>query len=364
MIKADTALVPILELQDLSMHFRVTRGWRGREQARVRAVERVSLTLFEGETLSVVGESGCGKTTLGRCVMRIFEPTGGGIVYHPVAGDPVDLAHLTRRQLRPFRRDLRMVFQDPFSSLNPRMTAGEIVGECLHLNGLAKGEALRKRVGDLLEQVGLRREYQVRYPHAFSGGERQRLGIARALALNPRILVADEAVSALDVSVQAQTINLLKSLQRAHGLTYLFIAHDLSVVEYISDRVAVMYAGRLVELGPTDPLFGKPLHPYTEALLSAAPLPDPRLRSRSRRVRLHGEVADLSNPPPGCPFHPRCSYADGNRCSTETPALREIAPGRLAACHHAERLALVGTSRDLAVPPALSAAVPAASPVS
>jgi peptide/nickel transport system ATP-binding protein len=234
-----------------------------------------------------------------------------------------------------------MIFQDPQSSLNPRLTVLEIVGQCLRVAGVAKGRELEDRVAELLKKVGLRPEYLRRYPHAFSGGERQRIGIARALALHPRLVVADEAVSALDVSVQAQTLNLLQDLQEEFRLTYLFIAHDLSVVEHISDRVAVMYVGRIVELSPTAELFDRPLHPYTEALLSAVPVADPRLRGRRARIRLAGEVADPANPPPGCAFHPRCSYADA-RCAAELPALREIGQGRLTACHHAENLELRG----------------------
>jgi peptide/nickel transport system ATP-binding protein len=337
----------ILEVKDLSMHFPVTKsGLLRRVVGQVKAVDGVSFSVREGETLSVVGESGCGKTTLGRCIMRMYEPTAGSIRYrNGDTEDMVDLTTLDSKALRPYRGDIRMIFQDPYASLNPRMTVEEIVGEPLALSGQARDDKLRQRVGDLLEQVGLRREYMARYPHAFSGGERQRIGIARALSLNPRLLVADEAVSALDVSVQAQTINLLRKLQVEYKLTYVFIAHDLSVVEYISDRVAVMYVGKLVELAPTEAMFARPAHPYTEALLSAVPLPDPRLRNRGKRIRLAGEIADPSNVPSGCPFHTRCPYSDGNRCVNEVPSLRSVQGDRQVACHYAETLELKGASQ-------------------
>lgn len=337
----------ILEVKDLSMHFPVTKsGLLRRVVGQVKAVDGVSFSVREGETLSVVGESGCGKTTLGRCIMRMYDPTAGSIHYrNGDSEDMVDLTSLDSKALRPYRGDIRMIFQDPYASLNPRMTVEEIVGEPLMLSGHARDDKLRQRVGDLLEQVGLRREYMARYPHAFSGGERQRIGIARALSLNPRLLVADEAVSALDVSVQAQTINLLRKLQVEYKLTYVFIAHDLSVVEYISDRVAVMYVGKLVELAPTEAMFARPAHPYTEALLSAVPLPDPRLRNRGKRIRLAGEIADPSNVPSGCPFHTRCPYSDGKRCITEVPPLRSVQGDRQVACHYAETLELKGASQ-------------------
>ncbi|KKB11833.1 peptide ABC transporter ATP-binding protein [Devosia geojensis] len=341
---AEPSAATLLEVRDLSMHFPVTSaGVLRRVVGQVKAVDGVSFCVREGETLSVVGESGCGKTTLGRCIMRIYDPTAGSIRYRTRnEGEVVDLTALDGRALRPYRRDIRMIFQDPYASLNPRMTVEEIVGEPLVLAGHPRNKALHRRVGDLLEQVGLRREYMARYPHAFSGGERQRIGIARALSLNPRLLVADEAVSALDVSVQAQTINLLKKLQVEYKLTYVFIAHDLSVVEYISDRVAVMYVGKLVELAPTRALFARPAHPYTEALLSAVPIPDPRLRKKVERIRLAGEIADPSNVPSGCPFHTRCAYSDGNRCVREVPALRTLEDDRQVACHYAETLELKG----------------------
>ena len=285
----------------------------------VKAVDGVDLDVRTGETLSLVGEFGCGKTTTGRALLRIYEPTEGSILYRRRDGEVVDIAAMPREALKAYRRDVRMIFQDPQSSLNPRLTVLEIVGQPLKINRIARGSELEDRVAALLRRVGLRPEYLRRYPHAFSGGERQRIGIARALALNPRLVVADEAVSALDVSVQAQTLNLLQDLQDEFRLTYLFIAHDLSVVEHISDRVAVMYVGRIVEEAPTEELFSDPKHPYTEALLSAVPLPDPRLRRAGSRIRLTGEVADPARPPPGCPFHPRCRYA-ADLCQTRAAA--------------------------------------------
>ena len=335
---------PLLEVKNLKMHFPIHRGFFQRVAGYVKAVDGVSFTIHEGETLGLVGESGCGKSTTGRCLLRVYEPTSGEINYHREDGQVVDLTTLSNTRLKPYRSDIRMIFQDPQSSLNPRLPVLEIVGEVMRANGLARGKELEARVADLLAKVGLRPEYLRRYPHAFSGGERQRIGVARALATNPRLIVADEAVSALDVSVQAQTINLLQDLQGEFGLTYLFIAHDLSVVQHISDRVAVMYVGNLVELSSTDELYAAPLHPYTEALLSAVPQPDPDAAQSRARIRLEGDVADPANPPPGCYFHPRCRYSDGERCVGERPALREVKPGRLAACHYAETLDLRGVA--------------------
>lgn len=332
---------PLLEVKGLNMHFPIQKGLFGRTVGHVKAVDEVTFTIYEGETLGLVGESGCGKTTTGRSILRSYEPTAGELIYHRADSQTADLVGLDNRALKRYRREIRMIFQDPQSSLNPRLPVLELIGEPLKVNGLARGKALEERVAELLSKVGLRPEYMRRYPHAFSGGERQRIGIARALALDPRLVVADEAVSALDVSVQAQTLNLLQDLQDEFGLTYLFIAHDLSVVEHIADRVAVMYVGKLVELAATRALYGNPQHPYTEALLSAVPKPDPRLRNKGERIRLEGEVADPASPPSGCYFHPRCRYAK-DRCKVEEPTLRDVGGGHLAACHFAEELHLKG----------------------
>jgi peptide/nickel transport system ATP-binding protein len=331
----------VLAVDGLKMHFPIQRGFLRRTVGHVKAVDGVSFAIRAGETFGLVGESGCGKTTTGRLILRGYTPTAGSIIYDD-GSSQVDLATLDTKNLPPYRRRIRMVFQDPYSSLDPRMTIREIVGEPLVVNEIAGGAELERRIKEMLVRVGLRSEYINRYPHAFSGGERQRIGIARALITEPELVVLDEAVSALDVSIRAQTLNLLQDLQEEFGLTYLFVAHDLSVVEHISDRVAVMYVGKLVETATTQELYREPLHPYTEALLSAVPKPDPRLRSTGARIRLKGDVADPSNPPSGCYFHPRCPYSDGERCVRETPALREVRPGREAACHFAEELSLRG----------------------
>jgi peptide/nickel transport system ATP-binding protein len=338
----------LLEIENLRMHFPIRRGLLRRVTGYVKAVDGIDLAVYQGETLGLVGESGCGKTTTGRCIIRIYKPTSGRILYYQ-NGKPVDLARLQEYQLKSYHQEIRMIFQDPYSSLDPRMPVLEIVGEPLKNNHLASGRDLEDQVARLLERVGLRPEYMHRYPHAFSGGERQRIGIARALALNPRLVVCDEAVSALDVSVRAQILNLLRDLQQEFDLTYLFVAHDLSVVKYICDRVAVMYVGKLVELAETNDLYTHPLHPYTEALLSAVPKPDPTLRDRSRRIILEGEVADPANPPSGCYFHPRCRFNDGQRCVQEEPELRAIRPGHSVACHYAEELKLRGVASQGAV---------------
>ena len=298
----------ILEVKNLTKYFPIKSGFFKRLVGNVQAVDDVSFNLIEGETLGLVGESGCGKTTASRCVLRAVDPTSGEINFRTSDGNTVDMASLNSRELRPIRKEIQMIFQDPFSSLNARMTLLDIVGEPLLVNGVSNRDERLERVSELLTLVGLRPEYMQRYPHAFSGGERQRIGIARALALNPRVVVADEPVSALDVSVQAQVINLLMDLQEQLKLTYLFVAHDLSVVKQISDRVAVMYVGKMVEIASTKKIFEKPLHPYTEALLNAVPVPDPRKR-KSEKKHLSGEVANPANPPSGCYFHPRCPYA-------------------------------------------------------
>ena len=315
----------ILEIRDLKKYFPVTAGLLARRVGWVYAVDGVSLSVSKGETLGLVGESGCGKSTVGKTIMRLIEPTDGVIRLRDR-----DITKASGEALRNHRRDMQIVFQDPYSSLNPRMPAGAIVGEALQNYGLAKGRAKERQVEVLFDRVGLRREHMAKYPHEFSGGQRQRLGIARALALNPSLIVADEPVSALDVSVQAQVINLMMDLQEEFELTYLFISHDLAVVEHISHRIAVMYLGKIVELTDKTTLFEAPLHPYTEALLSAVPIPDPRVRRD--RIILQGDVPSPINPPSGCRFHTRCPYAE-ERCRIEEPALRDVQPGHAVACH-------------------------------
>ncbi len=329
----------LLEVKGLRKYFPIKRGFLRKIVGHVRAVDDVSFQIRKGETLSLVSESGCGKTTTSRCILRAITPTAGRILFRTGEGATLDVVTLPEGKLRPLRRQMQMIFQDPYSSLNPRMTLLDIVGEPLLMNGVGSREERMDRVAELLRLVGLRSEYMRRFPHAFSGGQRQRIGIARALALHPSLVVADEPVSALDVSVQAQILNLMMDLQAQLGLTYLFVAHDLSVVKHFSDRVAVMYVGRIVEMAETEALFAVPRHPYTEALLSAVPKPDPRLRSK--RIVLEGEVADPANPPSGCYFHPRCRYA-AEVCRTVTPTLEEIRPGHLVACHRAKELTLNG----------------------
>ena len=328
----------LLDVVDLRKYFPIRKGLLRRLVGQVRAVDGVSFSIRRGETLALVGESGCGKTTVSRCILRALAPSSGRIAL-TIAGRRVDLAKLGRRALRPWRRHLQMVFQDPYSSLNPRMVVGDIIGEPLLINGMTNRAERRARVTELMELVQLPAVYINRFPHAFSGGQRQRIGIARALALNPDLIVADEPVSALDVSVQAQILNLMLDLQDRLKLTYLFVAHDLSVVKHVSDRVAVMYVGRIVELAETEALYDRPLHPYTEALLSAAPTPVPD--AVSTRIILEREIADPANPPPGCAFHPRCHYAEA-RCRQQTPELEEIEPGRQVACLRARELSLRG----------------------
>ncbi|HIA69595.1 TPA: ATP-binding cassette domain-containing protein [Candidatus Poribacteria bacterium] len=323
---------PLLQVRNLKKYFPVKQGFFNRVIGQIRAVDGISFDLHHGECLGLVGESGSGKTTVGRAMLRALSPTAGQILFR-LDGQSYDLATATEKTLRPLRRHMQMIFQDPYSSLNPRMTVSDIIGEPLLVNGVSDRSKREQHVRGLLTQVGLKPEHMRRYPHAFSGGQRQRIGIARALALHPKLIVADEPVSALDVSVQAQVLNLLQELQKTFQLTYLFIAHDLSVVHHISDRIAVMYAGRLVELGTADELFRQPRHPYTEALLAAVPIPQPR--RNLKRVLLSGEVADPANLPSGCVFHPRCPYTE-DRCKTEVPEFREIATGHLTRCHLAE----------------------------
>ena len=329
----------LLDVKDLRKYFPIKRGFLSRTVGNVRAVDGVNLFIREGETLGLVGESGCGKTTTGRSILRALEPTSGEVWFKDDELGRVNVPSLEKDDLKSLRRNMQMIFQDPYSSLNPRMTLLQIVGEPLFVNHIARGQEMEDRVAELLRVVGLRPEYLVRYPHAFSGGQRQRIGIARALAPNPKFIVCDEPVSALDVSVQAQILNLLQDLQEQFGLTYLFVAHDLSVVEHISDRVAVMYVGKLVESAVTEDLYINPLHPYTEALLSAVPKPDPRMRTEP--LILQGDVADPANPPSGCYFHPRCRYKI-DRCEQEEPQLRELRPDHFVACHRAEELRLEG----------------------
>ena len=329
-----TSGTPLLEVTDLVKHFPIKSGIVvDRVVAHVKAVDGVSLTIGEGETLGLVGESGCGKSTLSRTILQLTAPTSGSVRFQ---GE--ELVGRSRRSLRPVRRQMQMIFQDPYASLNPRKRIGQIIGEPMELHGLASGRDTDRRVRDLLDRVGLSAEHASRYPHEFSGGQRQRIGIARALALKPKLIIADEPVSALDVSVQAQIVNLLKDLQTEFGLSYLFVAHDLGVVRHVSDRVAVMYLGRIVESAPAAELYDHPLHPYSNALLSAVPIPDPKLNIARERLVLEGDVPSPIDPPSGCHFHTRCPWAT-EVCTVDDPQLAELEDEHVAACHHPRNLA-------------------------
>jgi len=329
----------LIDIQGLKKYFPIEKGFFKRVTGHVKAVDDVSFAIKQGETFGLVGESGCGKTTLGRCVLRAVEPTGGTVILHAENDRTVDVTRLGRAELRGIRKDVQMIFQDPYSSLDPRMTVYDIISEPVYYGGIARGRELDERVKDIADKVGLNIAHLKRYPHAFSGGQRQRIGIARALVTHPKFVVADEAVSALDVSIQAQILNLMQDLQQELRLTYLFISHDLSVVEHITQRVAIMYVGKMVELAPTKRLYAAPKHPYTAALLSAVPKPDPH--RKMERIVLGGEVPNPANPPAGCYFHPRCGYAK-EVCREQAPALTAIDTEHYAACHFAGDLSLKG----------------------
>jgi oligopeptide/dipeptide ABC transporter ATP-binding protein len=331
---------PLLSVRDMEKHFPVTAGLFKRQVGAVKAVDGVSFDVFKGETLGLVGESGCGKSTTGRLVTRLLEPTGGKVIF-----EGRDITHMSQGKLRPLRRDMQMIFQDPYSSLNPRHTVGAIVGAPFRIQGIKTEQGIKKAVQDILEMVGLNPEHYNRYPHEFSGGQRQRIGIARTLALKPKLIIADEPVSALDVSIQAQVVNLLEDLQSELDLTYVVIAHDLSVVRHISDRVAVMYLGKIVEIADRKSLYGAPMHPYTNALLSAVPVPDPKARKERERIRLTGDVPSPLNPPPACRFHTRCWKAQ-EICKTVEPPLEELASGHKVACHFPENAPVAATTAD------------------
>jgi oligopeptide/dipeptide ABC transporter ATP-binding protein len=329
-IGMDGALV---EVKNLKKYFPIRKGVLSREVGHVHAVDDVTLSVAKGETLGLVGESGCGKSTLGRCVVRLLEPTAGDVLF-----DGRSIGKLRSRALRPVRRQMQMIFQDPYASLNPRKRVGTIIGDPMKIHGIADRRKRKQKVEELLKAVGLSPEHYNRSPHEFSGGQRQRIGVARALALRPKLIVCDEPVSALDVSIQAQIINLLENLQDEFDLTYLFIAHDLAVVRHISDRIAVMYLGVIVEISPAEELYANPLHPYTISLLSAVPIPDPDVGAERETILLAGDLPSPANPPPACRFHTRCPYVQPTRCTTDVPELRKLADGHLAACHWAEEI--------------------------
>ncbi len=322
----------LLEVKNLVKHFPVRGGVFSRVRAHVRAVDGISFDIEEGETLGLVGESGCGKSTAGRAILRLIEPTAGEVIFKGI-----NILDLEREKMRQLRREMQIIFQDPYASLNPRMTIGSIVGEPLTIHNIAKGKKRDEEVASILQRVGLRPEHMRRYPHEFSGGQRQRIGIARALALNPKVIIADEPVSALDVSIQAQVINLLQDLQKDFGIAYLVISHDLSVVQHICDRIAVMYLGEIVEIAEADELIMSPRHPYTEALLSAVPVPDPAAGGQKERIILRGDVPSPVNPPSGCRFHTRCPYKE-DICAAEVPPLQVISDGHMTACHFAGKI--------------------------
>jgi oligopeptide/dipeptide ABC transporter ATP-binding protein len=329
----------ILEVKDLKQHFPIRQGFLQRVIGHVKAVDGVNFALREQEVFGLVGESGCGKTTTGRAILRLYDPTAGEVWFRKENGERIEISHLSQKAMKPIRREMRMIFQDPFSSLNPRMTVHDIIGEPLIIHNIASGREIDDVVADLMRNVGLDPNYMQRYPHQFSGGQRQRIGLARTLALNPRLIIADEPVSALDVSVQAQVLNLLQELKDRLGLTMIFIAHDLSVVEHMCDRIAVMYVGKIVELAEAETLLKHPLHPYTEALASAIPPADPDIHQN--RIILTGEIPSPANPPSGCVFHTRCRYVQ-DVCKVEPPPLVEVEPDHFASCHFAKDLHLQG----------------------
>jgi oligopeptide transport system ATP-binding protein len=317
----------LLEVKNLKKYFAINSGLFGGNTEYVKAVDDISFTINKGETLGLVGESGCGKSTTGRTLIRLYDVTGGEIVF-----DGAEIGQMTEAELKPYRKKIQMIFQDPYASLNSRMTVADIIGEPLDIHGIASGEARQERIYELLHTVGLSKDHASRYPHEFSGGQRQRIGIARALAVNPDFIICDEPISALDVSIQAQVVNMLEDLQKEYGLTYLFIAHDLSMVKHISDRIGVMYLGKMAEIADSAKLYEEPKHPYTQALLSAIPIPDPEVTRKTERIILEGDVPSPLNPPSGCRFRTRCRYAM-DRCSAEEPQLRDTGDGHMVACH-------------------------------